>query len=110
MFARPTGKKFMWYVIYSQDRENSLQARLQARAEHIARLEELLSQGRLLLAGPRPAIDSEDPGPAGFLGSLVVARFESLAAAQAWADADPYQLAGVYQRVDVSPFKRVMPT
>ncbi len=99
----------MWYVIYSQDHENSLQARLQARAEHLARLQDLLSQGRLLLAGPRPAIDSEDPGPAGFQGSLVVARFDSLAAAQAWAEADPYLAAGVYQRVEVSPFKRVMP-
>ncbi len=99
----------MWYVIYSQDDENSLQARLQARAEHLARLQDLLSQGRLLLAGPRPAIDSEDPGPAGFQGSLVVARFDSLAEAQAWAEADPYMSAGVYQRVEVSPFKRVMP-
>ena len=99
----------MWYVIYSQDNENSLQARLQARAEHLARLQDLLSQGRLLLAGPRPAIDSEDPGPAGFQGSLVVARFDSLTAAQAWAEADPYMAAGVYQRVEVSPFKRVMP-
>lgn len=99
----------MWYVIYSQDRENSLQARLQARAEHLARLQELLLQGRLLLAGPRPAIDSEDPGPAGFQGSLVVARFDSLLDAQAWAQADPYMAAGVYQRVEVSPFKRVMP-
>lgn len=99
----------MWYVIYSQDRENSLQARLQARAEHLARVQDLLAQGRLLLAGPRPAIDSEDPGPAGFQGSLIVARFDSLTEAQAWAEADPYVAAGVYQRVEVSPFKRVMP-
>jgi uncharacterized protein len=99
----------MWYVIYSQDKENSLQARLHARADHLARLQELLSQGRLLLAGPRPAIDSDDPGPAGFQGSLVVARFDSLAAAQAWAEADPYMAAGVYQRLEVSPFKRVFP-
>lgn len=99
----------MWYVIYSQDRENSLQARLQARAEHLARVQDLLAQGRLLLAGPRPAIDSEDPGPAGFQGSLIVARFDSLTEAQAWAEADPYVAAGVYQRVEVSPFKRFMP-
>jgi len=99
----------MWYVIYSQDHENSLQARLQTRAAHLARVQDLLSQGRLLLAGPRPAIDSEDPGPAGFQGSLIVARFDSLTEAQAWAEADPYVAAGVYQRVEVSPFKRVMP-
>lgn len=99
----------MWYVIYSQDRENSLPLRQQARAAHLERVQELCSQGRLVLAGPRPAIDAEDPGPAGFQGSLVVARFDSLAAAQAWADADPYVAAGVYQRVEVSPFKRVMP-
>ncbi len=99
----------MWYVIYSQDKENALPQRLQARSAHLARLQDLLSQGRLLLAGPRPAIDAADPGPAGFLGSLVVARFESLVDAQAWADADPYVAAGVYQRVEVSPFNRVLP-
>jgi uncharacterized protein YciI len=99
----------MWYVIYSQDKENSLEQRLQAREAHIARLQALLAEGRLLLAGPRPAIDSIDPGPAGFLGSLVVVDFNSLAEAQAWADADPYIKAGVYERVEVSPFIRVMP-
>ncbi len=99
----------MWYVIYSHDRKNCLPQRLQARPEHLARLQELLSQGRLLLAGPRPAIDSADPGPAGFLGSLVVARFDSLQQAQTWADADPYIAAGVYERVEVSPFNRVLP-
>lgn len=99
----------MWYVIYSHDNENSLPSRLQAREAHLSRLQALLAEGRLLLAGPRPAIDSVDPGPAGFLGSLVVADFESLAEAQAWADADPYVEAGVYQRVEVSPFNRVMP-
>jgi len=99
----------MWYVIYSKDREGSLQARLDARPAHVARLQSLLSEGRLLLAGPRPAIDAADPGPAGFLGSLVVAGFDSLAAAQQWADADPYVGAGVYESVEISPFNRVMP-
>lgn len=79
----------MWYVIYSRDCENSLERRLEARSGHLARLQALLEQGRLLLAGPRPAIDAEDPGPAGFQGSLVVARFDSLGEAQAWAEADP---------------------
>lgn len=99
----------MWYVIYSHDTENSLPLRLQAREAHLSRLQALLAEGRLLLAGPRPAIDSVDPGPAGFLGSLVVADFDSLAEAQAWADADPYIEAGVYERVEVTPFNRVMP-
>jgi uncharacterized protein YciI len=82
---------------------------LGARADHLARLNTLLNEGRLLLAGPRPAIDAEDPGPAGFLGSLVVARFDSLEQARAWADSDPYVAAGVYESVEVTPFKRVMP-
>ena len=99
----------MWYVIYSYDVENSLELRAGARAAHLARVEELLAQGRLLLAGPRPAIDAEDPGPAGFQGSLIVARFNSLEQAQAWANSDPYVEAGVYSRVEVTPFKRVMP-
>jgi uncharacterized protein YciI len=99
----------MWYAIYSKDRGDSLQARIEARPDHIARLDSLLAEGRILLAGPRPAIDSEDPGPAGFLGSLVVAKFDSLEDAQQWADADPYVAAGVYESVEVSPFKRVMP-
>lgn len=99
----------MWYVIYSHDKENSLPQRLVARADHLARLQALLDEGRLLLAGPRPAIDSPDPGPAGFLGSLVVARFDSLEEAREWANADPYIAAGVYERVEVSPFNRVMP-
>lgn len=99
----------MWYVIYSRDREDSLQARAQARQAHLARLEALLNEGRLLLAGPRPAIDANDPGPAGFQGSLVVAQFDSLEEAQAWADADPFVAAGVYESVEVTPFKRVMP-
>ena len=99
----------MWYVIYSKDREDSLQARLNAREKHLARLTVLLDQGRLLLAGPRPALDSSDPGPAGFLGSLVVARFDSMEDAQAWADADPYIESGACESVEVSPFNRVMP-
>jgi uncharacterized protein YciI len=99
----------MWYVIYAKDRSGSLQGRVDARLDHLARLNALLTQGRLLLAGPRPAIDSEDPGPAGFLGSLIVAQFDSLEDARQWADADPYVAAGVYESVEVTPFKRVMP-
>ena len=97
----------MYYMIYSQDVENSLEQRLKVRPDHLLRLTELREQGRLLTAGPLPAIDSEDPGAAGFTGSLVVAEFDSLAAAQAWADADPYLLNGVYQSVVVKPYKKV---
>ncbi len=99
----------MYYAIIAQDVENSLERRLKARPDHLARLEELKADGRLLLAGPHPAIDSEDPGPAGFTGSLVVAEFTSLAEAKAWAEADPYVHAGVYGRVMVKPFKKVLP-
>jgi uncharacterized protein len=99
----------MWYVIYSRDRPGTLQARGEARPRHLARLEVLLDEGRLLLAGPRPAIDAEDPGPAGYAGSLVVAQFDSLGQARAWADADPYVSAGVCDAVEVTPFKRVLP-
>jgi hypothetical protein len=99
----------MWYVIYAKDRPDSLAARRAARPEHLARVQALLEEGRLLLAGPRPAIDAEDPGPAGFQGSLVVARFESLDEARAWAEADPYVAAGVYESVEVTPFKRILP-
>lgn len=99
----------MWYAIISQDIDNSLPLRQQARPAHIARLTELSDQGRLLIAGPHPAADCEDPGDAGFTGSLVVAQFDSLAQAQAWADADPYVAAGVYQQVVVKPFKKVLP-
>jgi uncharacterized protein YciI len=98
----------MWYVIYSRDKPDNLQRRLAARPAHLARVQELQAQGRLLVAGPRPAIDAEDPGPAGFQGSLIVARFDSLADAQAWAEADPYVAVNVYESVEVSPFKRVM--
>ena len=97
----------MYYSIIGVDREDSLEARLNARPRHLARLQALLEEGRLLLAGPHPAIDSDDPGPAGFTGSLIVAEFESLEDARAWADADPYMQAGVYADVIVKPFKRV---
>ena len=97
----------MFYAIISEDVENSLEKRKRVRNEHIARLQALQEEGRLLIAGPHPAIDSEDPGEAGFTGSLIVAEFESLDAAQSWADADPYIAAGVYANVIVKPFKKV---
>ena len=99
----------MLYAIISEDVANSLPLRKQARADHLARLESLKEQGRLILAGPHPAIDSNDPGDAGFTGSLVVAEFPSLEAAQQGADADPYIAAGVYAGVTVKPFKKVLP-
>lgn len=99
----------MWYVIEGYDGPDVLAKRLSARPGHLARLTALRDEGRLMLAGPCPAIDAEDPGPAGFSGSLVVAEFGSLEEARAWADADPYLEAGVYTRVDVRPFKRVLP-
>lgn len=99
----------MYYAIIARDREDSLAARLEARPRHLARLETLRDQGRLLLAGPHPAIDSEDPGPAGFSGSLVVAEFPDLEAAREWANADPYVSSGVYADVQVKPFKKVFP-
>lgn len=99
----------MWYAIISEDVENSLPLRASTREAHLARLRELVSGGRLLIAGPHPAIDAEDPGEAGFSGSLVVADFPSLEDAQAWADADPYVEAGVYARVTVKPYKLVLP-
>lgn len=99
----------MLYAIMAEDTEGSLPRRKSAREAHLARLRALVDEGRLVLAGPHPAIDGEDPGPAGFSGSLVVAEFESQAAAQAWADADPYVDAGVYARVTVKPFKQVLP-
>jgi uncharacterized protein YciI len=99
----------MLYAIISQDRDGSLNDRLNARPDHLARLEALRDAGHLVLAGPHPAIDSPDPGPAGFSGSLVVAEFDSLEAAQAWADNDPYVAAGVYASVTVKPFRKVLP-
>lgn len=99
----------MLYLVMGEDTPGSLAKRLAARPEHLARLQALQAQGRLILAGPCPAIDSPDPGPAGFSGSLIVAEFDSLDAARAWADADPYVAAGVYGSVVVKPFKRVLP-
>lgn len=99
----------MFYAIISEDVPNSLEKRKGARSDHLARLNALKDAGRLLLAGPHPAVDSDDPGMAGFTGSLVVAEFDSLEVAQSWADADPYIDAGVYARVLVKPFKRVLP-
>lgn len=99
----------MLYAIISEDVSNSLDKRKSARPAHLSRLEKLKEQGRLILAGPHPMIDSENPGEAGFSGSLVVAEFSSLSAATAWADADPYIEAGVYQKVSVKPFKKVLP-
>ena len=99
----------MLYAIISQDRDDSLADRLQARPAHLARLSALQDEGRLVLAGPHPAIDSEDPGEAGFSGSLVVAEFSSLEAAESWAAGDPYAAAGVYAHVIVKPFKKVLP-
>lgn len=99
----------MLYAIIASDTPNTLEQRLHARPAHLARLQQLQDEGRLLLAGPHPAIDSNDPGPAGFTGSLVVAEFESLRAAESWAAADPYCAAGVYAQVQVKPFKKVLP-
>lgn len=99
----------MLYVIIGEDLPGTLAQRLAARPAHVERLQGLQAAGRLILAGPCPAIDSPDPGPAGFSGSVIVAEFESLAAAQAWADADPYVAAGVYGTVTVKPFKKVLP-
>ena len=99
----------MLYAIIAEDRPNSLELRQANRPAHLARLTQLQQQGRLVIAGPHPAIDSNDPGPAGFSGSLIVAEFDSSASAQAWAEADPYRLAGVYQQVTVKPFKQVFP-
>ena len=99
----------MLYVIIGEDVENSLAQRLAARPAHLERLHALRDAGHLLLAGPNPAIDSNDPGEAGFSGSVIIAEFDSLDAAQRWADADPYVAAGIYQRVTVKPFKKVLP-
>ncbi len=99
----------MLYSIIGTDVENSLQTRLAARPEHVNRLIALKDQGRLVLAGPNPSIDSEDPGEAGFSGSIIIAEFESLGAAQTWADQDPYILSGVYQFVVVKPFNQALP-
>ncbi|HWG65824.1 MAG TPA: YciI family protein [Rhodanobacteraceae bacterium] len=99
----------MWYAITGIDVENSLDKRKAVRPAHIARLQKLLEEGRLLLAGPFPAIDAEDPGPAGFSGSLIIAEFDDLEAAKDWADHDPYRAAGVYREVTVRPFRQTLP-
>lgn len=99
----------LFYAIVGEDVPDSLEKRLAARPAHLERLNQLRDEGRLLLAGPFPAIDSPDPGPAGFSGSLIVAAFDNVQAAQAWADSDPYVAAGVYAKVTVKPFKRVLP-
>ena len=99
----------MLYLVYSKDVENSLALRLSVRENHLARLKDLQAQGRLIVAGPCPAIDSENPGDAGFTGSLIIAEFDSLTDAQDWADQDPYIAAGVYKNVTVKPYKKVLP-
>jgi len=99
----------MWYAITGIDNDNSLEQRLAARPAHIERLRKLLDEGRLLLAGPFPAIDAEDPGSAGFTGSLIIASFDTLDAAKRWADVDPYVAAGVYREVQVKPFRKALP-
>jgi uncharacterized protein YciI len=99
----------MWYAIISEDVENSLDKRASARPEHLARVNSLVEEGRLLIAGPHPAVDALEPGDAGFTGSLIVAEFDSLEDAQSWADNDPYVKAGVYASVTVKPFKKVLP-
>lgn len=99
----------MWYAIIGQDVPNSLEKRIAVRPSHVARLQELQSQGRLLLAGPFPAVDAMEPGAAGFSGSLIVAEFASLDSAQDWANADPYVAAGVYAGVRVQPFRKTFP-
>ena len=99
----------MLYAIICEDVTNSLPLRIPARPAHLAHVQTLIDAGRLVIAGPHPASDSEDPGEAGFTGSLIIAEFDSLADAQAWADKDPYLAAGVFARVTVKPFKRVAP-
>lgn len=99
----------MWYAITGIDVPDSLGGRKAARPAHVARLQKLLAEGRLLLAGPFPAIDAEDPGPAGYSGSLIIAEFDDLDAAKAWADVDPYRQAGVYREVTVRPFRQTLP-
>ncbi len=99
----------MWYAIEGYDGADVLDRRIGARAEHLARLEALRDAGRLLLAGPCPAIDAEDPGPAGYSGSIVIAEFPSIEDARSWAEADPYVSAGVYRTIEVRPFRRVLP-
>jgi uncharacterized protein YciI len=98
------------YAIIAEDREDSLEERLKIRPDHVQRLKQLQNEGRLILAGPHPSVDAEDPGPAGFTGSLIVAEFDTLESAKSWADEDPYIKSGVYARVTVKPFKKVLPS
>ena len=99
----------MWYAIISEDNDESLEKRLAARPDHLSRLTSLVDEGRLLVAGPHPAVDCPDPGTAGFTGSLIIADFASIEDARIWAEADPYAAAGVYSKITVKPFKRVLP-
>ena len=99
----------MWYVIIGEDIEDSLELRMSAREAHLDRLKALVNQGRILVGGPMPAIDSNDPGDAGFTGSVIIAEFDSLTAAQEWANEDPYVKTGVFKHVTVKPFKKVLP-
>ncbi len=99
----------MWYAIYGRDVPDSLALRKKVREAHLSRVRDLLDEGRLLVAGPRPAIDSPDPGPAGWQGSLIIAKFESLEAAKTWAEDDPYVHSGAYEKVEVSPFIPILP-
>lgn len=99
----------MWYAIIGQDAPDSLSKRMAARPDHLARLQAFQDEGRLLLAGPFPSVDALDPGAAGFTGSLIVAEFESLQAAQEWARDDPYAIAGVFRQISVQPFRKVLP-
>ena len=99
----------MWYVIIGKDIENSLQLRIKTRESHLARLNELSNQGRILIAGPMPAIDNENPGEAGFSGSVIIAEFESIEEAKDWASQDPYNKAGIFEELTVKPFKKVLP-
>lgn len=99
----------MWYVIIGEDHNNSLQKRMSVRPQHLERLSNLAAENRLLVSGPNPAIDSEDPGEAGFTGSVIIAQFDSLQDAENWANQDPYIKAGVYAKVTVKPFKKVLP-
>ena len=99
----------MWYVIVAEDHPNSLEKRLAARPAHIERLQALQTEGRLMLAGPFPALDSVDPGPAGYTGSLIIAEFNNLEIAKIWAESDPYVSSGVYARVTVKPFRKTFP-
>ena len=99
----------MFYAVIAEDKPNTLSQRLKTRPAHLERIQQLNNEGRLLVAGPHPAIDAEDPGEAGFSGSLIIAEFDSLQDAQAWADADPFTQAGVYEKITVKPFRKVLP-